>query len=222
MKSLKPMMASGTVIAIAGSCIALRFIAGTWNLPFFWSLMIVQALAAVIGIFTLDDALLRERMNPQGKDEDKGGRVLITVLWLAAVIIPALDVGRWHFSDTVPTTLQVVALVFQAIAWVGFVWTMKVNAYFSSVVRLQPDRSQKVITSGPYHFVRHPGYAFATVAVISQALALGSWVALIPAVLLVADFIYRSFLEEKLLIEGLPGYIAYVHKVKARWIPGLF
>jgi protein-S-isoprenylcysteine O-methyltransferase Ste14 len=221
MKSLKPLMAVASVGMIAAGSIAIKLVAGTWNLPFFWGLLVIQALSGLAGIFVLDDALLKERMHPQGKDQDRGGRTLITLLWLSAIAVPALDVGRWHFSDTVPTSVQIIALILQALAWAGFIWTMKVNVYFSSVVRLQPDRSQKVITTGPYHFVRHPGYAFAAVAVITQALALGSWIALVPAMLLIAQFVYRSFLEEKILVDGLPGYIAYVHKVKARWIPGL-
>lgn len=51
---------------------------------------------------------------------------------------------------------------------------------------------------------------------------LGSWLGFIPVNLLIVDFVYRSFLEEKILVDGLPGYKAYMARVKSRWVPGLF
>ncbi|MBA3994758.1 MAG: hypothetical protein C0469_14665 [Cyanobacteria bacterium DS2.3.42] len=161
-------------------------------------------------------------MRPQGKDEDRFGRLIVTILYLISVIIPALDVGRLHISDTVPLIVQIIGVVLNIIGWAGIVWAMRINMYFSSAIRLQPDRNQQVITTGPYRVIRHPGYAFASLGFLGQTMMFGSWLGFIPTILLIIDFIYRSFLEEKILVDGLPGYKAYMARVKSRWVPGLF
>jgi protein-S-isoprenylcysteine O-methyltransferase Ste14 len=197
-------------------------IAGTVQLPFFWAVFALQAVVAVASIYMLEPALLNERMKPQGKDEDRFGRLIVTILYLISLIIPALDVGRWHISDNVPLIVQLLGAMLSILGWAGIVWAMRINMYFSSAIRLQPDRNQQVITTGPYRVIRHPGYAFASLGFLGQSMMMGSWLGFIPTILLVVDFIYRSFLEEKILTDGLPGYKAYMARVKSRWVPGLF
>lgn len=218
----RPQAAIVSILICAVLAAGTLAIAGTANLPFFWLVFLFEAVVAIVCIYILDPALLKERMKPQGKDEDRFGRLIVTVLYIFSVIIPALDVGRWHISDTVPPAVQIVGVVFNILGWAGVVWAMKINMYFSSAIRLQPDRNQQVITTGPYRLVRHPGYSFAALGFIGQNMMLGSWLGFIPIVLLIADFIYRSFLEEKILADGLPGYKAYMARVKFRWVPGLF
>ena len=218
----RPKAAIISILICAAIAAATFALAGTVDLPFFWAVFVIQAIVAVICIYILEPALLHERMKPQGKDEDKFGRHIVTVLYLISLIIPALDVGRAHISDNVPLVVQILGVVLSALGWAGIVWAMRINMYFSSAIRLQPDRNQQVITTGPYRVIRHPGYSFAALGFLGQSMMMGSWLGFLPTILLVVDFIYRSFLEEKILIDGLPGYKAYMARVKSRWVPGLF
>ncbi len=210
-----------TLICAISAALTLA-LAGTIHLPFFWAVFVIQAIVSAASIYLLEPALLNERMRPQGKDEDRFGRLIVTILYLTSVIIPALDVGRLHIADTVPLIVQIIGVVLNIIGWAGIVWAMRINMYFSSAIRLQPDRNQQVITTGPYRVIRHPGYAFASLGFLGQTMMFGSWLGFIPTILLIIDFIYRSFLEEKILVDGLPGYKAYMARVKSRWVPGLF
>lgn len=218
----RPKAAIISILICAVSAAVTFLIAGTVQLPLFWAVFIIQAIVSIVCIYLLDPALLNERLKPQGKDEDRFGRLIVTSLYLFTLIIPALDVGRLHISDKVPLIVQIIGIGLNTLGWAGIVWAMRINMYFSSAIRLQPDRNQQVITTGPYRVIRHPGYTFAALGFLGQSMMMGSWLGFIPTALLMIDFIYRSFLEEKILIDGLPGYKAYMARVKSRWVPGLF
>jgi protein-S-isoprenylcysteine O-methyltransferase Ste14 len=196
-------------------------IAGTWRLPFFWAVMGSQWITGLIALEFVDPDLISERMHPRGKDQDPLGRFILSALFFATLWIAAADAGRWHISH-VPIALQVIAFVTQTLGWIGFYWAMSVNRFFALAVRLQTDRQQQVITSGPYKWVRHPGYGFAAIMFIAQSIALGSWLGEIPMFFLIAHMVYRTLLEEKILTNGLAGYSGYVQKVRYRWLPGIW
>ena len=102
-------------------------------------------------------------------------------------------------------------------------WAMFTNRFFSSAVRLQADRGQLVIDSGPYQFVRHPGYTGAVPYLAFGGLALGSWHAtVISGVPMIVMSLRRTLLEDKMLREGLSGYEAYAAKVKYLFLPGIW
>ena len=218
----RPKAAAISILICAASAAFVFFLAGTFELPFFWAVFIIQAIVSVISIYTLEPNLLKERLKPEGVDQDKYGRLIVTVLYLFSIIIPALDIGRFHFSDNIPLSGQIIGIVLNILGWAGIVWAMRINMYFSSAIRLQPDRNQQVITTGPYRIIRHPGYSFAALGFVGQTLMMGSWLGFLPIVLMIVDFIYRSLLAEKILVDGLPGYKAYMARVKSRWVPGLF
>jgi protein-S-isoprenylcysteine O-methyltransferase Ste14 len=102
------------------------------------------------------------------------------------------------------------------------VWATGVNAYFSQVVRIQSERGHTVISSGPYHFVRHPAYVGMTLVVIGAPIMLGSWWALIPGVISALLMIARTNLEDQTLQDELPGYAAYAQHTRHRLIPGIW
>jgi protein-S-isoprenylcysteine O-methyltransferase Ste14 len=102
------------------------------------------------------------------------------------------------------------------------VWAQAVNKFFEPGVRVQAERGHVVIDTGPYAYVRHPGYIGATLLGVGTALALGSWWALLPSALTAAVLAYRSVREEETLKAELPGYTEYTQRVKSRWIPGVW
>ena len=103
------------------------------------------------------------------------------------------------------------------------VWrVMAENTYLSERVRIQEERDHHVVTTGPYQYVRHPMYVGIIIAMLSVPLALGSWWALLPAALIMIVFIVRTGLEDRTLMEELPGYQEYARQVRYKLLPGIW
>jgi protein-S-isoprenylcysteine O-methyltransferase Ste14 len=199
--------------------------AGRWDLLMFW--LYYLATLAVSGIATAliyrgSPDLIQERMHPGPGERDRLS-VSVLLLGMAAHWATAgLDVGRFHWSDRVPLVGQLAALA----GYVGglslMVWATLVNRFFSSAVRIQADRGQHVITTGPYRFVRHPGYAGAILFFLCSGVALGSWWSVLPMALGAARLVYRTSLEDRMLRRELRGYPDYARKVRYRLVPGVW
>ena len=102
-------------------------------------------------------------------------------------------------------------------------WSMLVNTHFEKTVRIQTDRNHKVIDTGPYRVVRHPGYLGLIAGfILSAPLLLGSWWAFVPAVASTATLIVRTALEDRTLREELDGYEDYARRVRYRLVPGVW
>jgi protein-S-isoprenylcysteine O-methyltransferase Ste14 len=101
-------------------------------------------------------------------------------------------------------------------------WAMIANAYFSTAVRIQTDRGQTVCCTGPYKFVRHPGYVGFILQSLATPFLLGSLWALIPGVTGVVLIIIRTAFEDRMLQAELPGYKDYVQEVRHRLLPGIW
>jgi protein-S-isoprenylcysteine O-methyltransferase Ste14 len=100
---------------------------------------------------------------------------------------------------------------------------MRVNRFFSSVVRIQTDRGQQVVTTGPYAFIRHPGYAAGILIIAASGPALGSWLAAALVVILSLPFLlYRVITEDRILQVELAGYSDYAARVQWRLFPGVW
>jgi protein-S-isoprenylcysteine O-methyltransferase Ste14 len=101
-------------------------------------------------------------------------------------------------------------------------YALVANRYFSGVVRIQTDRDQTVVTGGPYHWVRHPGYAGGLLTYACVPLLLDSYWTFIPAVILAVVLVVRTALEDQALQDQLPGYREYAQRVRYRLIPGVW
>ncbi len=130
---------------------------------------------SALSLTVLDPDLMQERMRPGGRRVGLRFLPIVIVMFLHWAVA-GLDRGRLHLSDTVPSGLEAVALALFALAWIVLVWAMYVNRFFSSIPRIQSERGHVVITTGPYRFVRHPGYTAALVAAATSGIALGSWI----------------------------------------------
>ena len=199
--------------------------AGRWDLPFFWAyILLLQAMFVGSGIYFVrtSPGMVQERLRPGPGGKDSVTRPVGTLLMVAHMGIAGLDVGRFHWSPDVPVTLQVAALAAVAASLGGSMWAMSVNPFFSSAVRIQRDRGHRVITTGPYRIVRHPGYTGTMLWFLVSPLALGSWWAALPVLPAVPLFVRRTALEDKLLREELEGYAEYAQKVPYRLVPGVW
>lgn len=163
----------------------------------------------------------RGRIAPNVKSWDKIINVIYAVLLVILLIIAGLDVGRYGWSE-MPLAWQVLgALGLIAAGWVIW-WTMAENAYLSRWARIQEDRGQQVVTSGPYRYIRHPMYAAIILLVICIAIELGSWLALIPGGLIGVLFVIRTALEDRMLHAELAGYREYASHVRYRLVPRIW
>jgi protein-S-isoprenylcysteine O-methyltransferase Ste14 len=195
--------------------------AGDWRLPFVWAVLGLMAAFYLALAALADESLIRERLAPGPGNRDRLTRSVGGILLLGHWVVAGLDVGRLRWS-LIPWEIQLAGVLGYAAALGINFWAMRANRFYSSVVRVQTDRGQHVVTAGPYRFVRHPGYAATLFALLSGGAALGSWLAFVPALGFVAVFVRRTLLEDRLLQSELPGYAEYAQSVRSRLIPGLF
>lgn len=211
------------VIAFVGIMIATIFgSAGRLDLPFIWATLGICIAFLLLAMFKMDPELKRERLRPGPGGKDRGMRFALLPVILAQWIIAGLDVGRFHWSDTVPTVVKLAALAGLALSMAWIAWSMHVNRFFSPVVRIQKDRGHHLIDFGPYRYIRHPGYLGSVSACVSATLALGSWWAMVPTAILMGALIRRLLIEDRFLHSQLPGYVEYAERVRYRLLPGIW
>jgi protein-S-isoprenylcysteine O-methyltransferase Ste14 len=196
--------------------------AGRLDLPFFWAVLTVSGVFMLAMMASLDPELRRERFKPARGGVSRSFRPMMLPIVLGHWALAGLDVGRFHWSDTVPLAVGSMAIVGLALSMALAMWAMRANRFFSPVVRIQTERGHHVVTSGPYRFVRHPGYVASVLAFLFGALALGSWLAAALVVPYAGLFLYRTLLEERYLRENLSGYTEYTNAVRYRWLPGVW
>lgn len=173
-------------------------------------------LFAMLGV---DPGLAQERAHPGADGQDARVRFGAGFLFLVTVGFAAMDVGRLHQLDAVPIPESIIALAVFTAA-LGFqIWAMMVNPFFSPVIRVQTERDHRVITRGPYRWLRHPGYLAMIIAIPVSALAIGSWLALIPAAVFCAVIVQRAHMEDQFLKGNLPGYMDYTGRVPGGIFP---
>jgi protein-S-isoprenylcysteine O-methyltransferase Ste14 len=197
--------------------------AGRWDLPLVWAyvaLLLSQTLVACL--FVMDPALRQERLRPGPGGEDRSLRWMVTPFLLAHWIVAGLDIGRFHWSDTVAFPWRIAGLVWLAASLGLAMWAVGVNPFFSPVVRIQRERGHHLITAGPYRHVRHPGYVASLSACLFSSLALGSWWAIVPMAVIALLILRRTALEDRFLHRELEGYAAYAQQVRCRLIPGIW
>ena len=199
--------------------------AGTLAVPMFWAYLVLFAVLCVgasAAVYLLSPDLVKERVRPGEGEQDRVTVRALNLLMFAQLLLAGLDVGRMHWSATVPFPLQILGLIGFAIGMGFTTWAMLVNRFFSRAVRLQPDRGQQVVTSGPYRLVRHPGYSGGLLLLLSAGFALGSWIAMAPILLMLPLMVRRTLIEESMLANALPGYADYMQRVRSRIFPGIW
>jgi protein-S-isoprenylcysteine O-methyltransferase Ste14 len=201
---------------------ALFLSAGRADLPFVWALLATYVVFGCLAGVKMDPALRQERFRPAPGGTDRALRWLIAPFLVAIWVVAGLDLGRFHWSDTVPVAVQGGALAVFTAALLLSGWAMSVNRFFSPVVRIQTERGHHLVTAGPYRFIRHPGYLGSVLAFLCGTLALGSWWAMVPAVAGAGLMLRRTAIEDRFLKENLEGYAAFAGKVRYRLLPGVW
>ncbi len=194
-----------------------------------WALSLLALLAGVGG------RALAERRHPGlqaerrrfGRDQDvePWDRVLAPLMALCLLYLPVIVAGLDHrhgWTTPFPLWANLVGLLLCALGYGFAVWAIVENRFFTSVVRIQTERGHEVCDSGPYRFVRHPGYAGNLVGVVGLPLALDSLWAFVAVGVAIVISVVRTTLEDRTLLEKLHGYREYARRVPARLFPGLW
>jgi protein-S-isoprenylcysteine O-methyltransferase Ste14 len=202
--------------------VAVFALAGTWRDPWLWAYAAVWSLSTFYALFSIDEDLARERFHPPTAGADGVALHFVRVVALTHLVVGALDSGRWHVTSPVPSGLRVFALAGMALTFAIFFRSMRENRFFSSVIRVQSERGHRVIDSGPYSIVRHPGYAGLLLGMPFSGLALGSWLAAAIGLVMSGMILRRVLFEDAFLKKNLDGYAAYTHRVRHRVIPGVW
>lgn len=200
--------------------------AGTLGWGWAWLyLAIYLASVAVNGWFMRRrPELIAERARPaapmQAWDKWLGG-LWSTAAFFGMPLVAGLD-HRFGWTGPIDPGVHVLGAILFAAGLGLFSWAMIVNAWFSTVARVQHDRGQSVCREGPYQFVRHPGYAGAILQAIGVPLLLGSAWALVPALVAIGCMTVRTRFEDRMLRAELPGYADYASEVRYRLVPGMW
>jgi len=181
-------------------------------------------------LFNIIGGAFLAKVNPQMLNERgkliQGNTQSFDKVWVVSYILlvsiasclAGLDAVRFEWSH-MPLQLVIIAAIIYVSANLLLLWAMAVNPHFETTVRIQEERNHQVCTSGPYKFVRHPGYAFFSAIIVSYSFILGSWWGNIPTGMILILLVIRTALEDKFLQKELKGYKEYAQRTKYKLVP---
>ena len=193
--------------------------AGTFGYTYGWLLVGLlfgpMLIAGFVMLFKSPE-LLKKRLDAKEKQGTQKGVVAISgLMFIVGFVVAGLDF-RFGWS-AMPAWVVVAASVVFLVAYALYAEVMRENAYLSRTIKVE--KGQTVVDTGMYGIVRHPMYAVTILLFLMIPLVLGSMYALIAFGFYPAMIVVRLKDEENLLIRELPGYAAYMQKVKYRIIP---
>lgn len=204
-----------------------RVTSGSWEWIPGWALVALYfawVTATVLVLAPTSPRLLAERAQRRHANTKGWDKVILGLFGLETMVryvVAGLD-ARYGWSPEFSLAPRIVGAVLCALGFAMVLWSMVANEWFSHVVRLQRDRSQQVVTGGPYAFVRHPGYLGTFGFEVGSGLLLGSWPAVALGLLGVVLLTVRTSLEDRALQQELAGYDEYAKRVRYRLLPGVW
>jgi len=221
-KTLVGLILTSLVVVFAGFIFvsARRF---GWTLGWIYVAMLAATLTINLAcLLRWNPALIRRRMRFEKftKAWDMAWAVLFVLAMIAIYVVAAGEARNGVSRE--PRVAWLLGLAIYTPGWALAIWSMIVNPFFEKTVRIQTDQGHRVIDTGPYAYIRHPGYAGFAGWIISTPLLLASTGAFVPALIAVGLFVIRTALEDRMLREELPGYAEYATRVRHRLIPGVW
>jgi len=209
----------GFLVLAAMFCIS----AGTvryWEAWVWMAVLIIPMLGLLAYLWKNDRALLERRMRTREKEKQQSLVIKLSWIWFViAFLMPGLD-KRFGWSD-VPAQVVIAADVLVLLGYSMLIMVLRENSYASRVVEVE--KGQKVVDTGPYAVVRHPFYLGSIILYVASPLALGSYWALLPMLMIIPMLTFmRIPNEEQVLRRELPGYEEYMQRVKYRVLPGVW
>jgi len=227
------MAVSGWLVVVVAYLLVPLIALGASGEPGWWQVWVFSLVVFVAGV---GGRVWADRRHPglqadrmkfgRGQQVQRWDRVLSPVMGVVVLYLPVI-VGvldhRFGWTAPFPVWVNVGGLLLCSAGYAFTVWALVENRFFASVVRIQTERGHEVCDSGPYRFVRHPGYAGNLLAaMVGLPLALDSvWAFAASGVALVVT-VLRTALEDRVLADELPGYGEYATRVPYRLLPGLW
>ena len=225
---LIPKLLLQTAVTTTAMAAPLFVAAGTLDWPSAWvwlGLSTGAGLTLNLWLSRADPGLHTERMKARPQSEQKpwdklllAGMVVVAIAWIALMGVDARRFGWSHL----PVWAQVAGAALTIAGFIGIAWVYRTNSFAVAVIRMQPERGQTVIDTGPYALVRHPMYGFGFLPYIGIPLMLGSLWGLAALPLIAAPLHLRTLGEEKMLRTELDGYRDYARRVRFRYAPGVW
>jgi protein-S-isoprenylcysteine O-methyltransferase Ste14 len=216
------------IVLTMGAWIAGLFLgAGTIDWPRGWISVAIYVIGfGIAGVVTrrANPELIAERAKWRRKDTKGFDKVFLAAMTPLAFVQPvaagldAVRFGWWPIASV--GIIPGMVLMASGIAFIT--WTLAVNRHAETTVRIQTDRGHQVVSSGPYRVVRHPMYVGVIVMYLGLPLIWGSGVSMGISLAIIALFIWRTFMEDRMLWQELPGYAEYARQTRNRLIPGLW
>lgn len=227
-KSFTPKVILSLVIVVIIVPFLPLLISGNWKWWEAWTFAVICVFGFIVSRVLAGRKypdLIKERARlTDHKDAKSWDKILAPMVGLGGVLIPliaGLD-ARFNWSSPFGQSLKIISLFLILAGYSVGAYAIIANRFFSGVVRIQTDRGQQVVSTGPYRWVRHPGYSGTILFYICTPIFLDSWRAFAPAILFIIILIIRTGLEDKTLQNELPGYRDYSLKVRYRLLPGIW
>lgn len=219
-------LARAALLRLVGGVVVLPALlvlpAGTlayWQAWVYLAIILIPMTLTAAYLLVNDPELLERRMRAREKDVEQGRLVVfMSLFFIAAILIPGFD-RRFGWSN-VPVTAVVVADLLVLAGYGLFVLVLRENRSASRIIEVES--GQRVVATGPYSIVRHPMYTAVLAMMLATPVALGSWWALVPTLLLIPVLMARIRNEERMLASGLAGYRDYLKMTPYRLVPGIW
>jgi protein-S-isoprenylcysteine O-methyltransferase Ste14 len=163
----------------------------------------------------------RFMQHKNAKTWDKRLVPLMGITGIATLVVTGLD-KLFDWSPGFSSLIKILSLIVLTAGYTLGSYALIENRFFSGMVRIQSERGHKVVSSGPYRWIRHPGYAGALLTYLVTPLLLDSLWAVIPTVVTSILLLYRMYLEDVTLKNELNGYSDYMERVRFRVLPGVW
>ena len=190
----------------------------------FFSINLIGAIVGAVILWKLAPGLANQRGSVKEGTKMWDKFFLATFVPISLILVPVvagLDVGRFQWSK-LGIPYAILGIVLELMSFILWHWAMVTNEHFEASVRIQEDRNHRVITNGPYRFIRHPGYLSLILGGFSGSFVIGSAYSLIPAAIAIVAVIIRTYIEDRTLQNELAGYSEYVKRTKYRLFHGVW
>ena len=204
------------------------FIARSWDWWEAWAFGIICSVGFVITRWLAarrHPDILAERGQIMNQADAKGWDKILVPTWLSLfiVIVAVAGVNKlFAWSPGFGILVSILALIIFLAGYIFGSYALIENRFFSGMNRIQTERGHQVVSSGPYAWVRHPGYTGTIISYMVVPFLLGSWWACVPTLVFVVAGILRTYLEDRMLLNELDGYGEYAQRVRYRLIPGVW
>jgi protein-S-isoprenylcysteine O-methyltransferase Ste14 len=193
--------------------------AGWWYIGLYFAMLL---LGSVIMLPNRAEVVTeRSKGTTGGKSWDLKITRLMGIPTLGLLVLAGLD-QRWNLTPPLPLWIRLFGVLAFGLGYAIVLWAMFSNQFFSQVVRIQSERGHVAVTSGPYRFIRHPGYLGMTISLLGAVFLLDSLWGIICFALYLILIVTRTMLEDRTLCAELPGYVEYASHTKYRLIPGIW